>query len=179
MKIRVIRVIRVLSMNLETIVLSDLDKDFKYEVASRPGAGFFKRCFSCGACTASCPVSEIDEDFNPRLIIHQALLGMREQVLTSKVLWFCTQCYTCYARCPQDVRFTDVMKVLRDIAVEQGHAPEDLQVKAKKIDLLAQKLRHGIAEYARRCSLDEKPVELIEELKKELEQGLKELTIDN
>ncbi len=162
---------------METIILSELDQDFKYEIASRPGAGFFKRCFSCGTCTASCPVSEIDEEFNPRLIIRQALLGMREQVLTSKVLWFCTQCYTCYARCPQDVRFTDIMKVLRDLAVEQGYAPEDLQIKTKEIDLLAQKLRHGIAEYARRCSHGEKAPELAEALQKELEQGLKGLTI--
>ena len=176
MSIRQIPVIRVLSKKLETLILSTLDKDFKYEIASRPGAGFFKRCFSCGTCTASCPVSEIDEDFNPRLIIRQGLLGMREQVLTSKVLWYCTQCYTCYARCPQDVRFTDVMKVLRDIAVEQGFAPEDMQEKAKKIDLLTQKLRHGIAEYARLSSLGEKPSHLIEALQQELTQGLKELS---
>jgi len=60
------------------IVMTELDKDFKYEVASRPGASFFKRCFSCGTCTASCPVSEIDERFNPRLFIRQALLGEKK-----------------------------------------------------------------------------------------------------
>ena len=163
---------------MENIDLSQLDKDFKYEIASRPGAGFFKRCFSCGTCTASCPVSAIDESFNPRLIIRQALLGMREELLSSKVLWFCVQCYTCYARCPQDVRFTDVLAVLRDIAVEQGYAPADMKIKTEKIDLLAQKLRHDIAEYTRLCSNGEEPLtlaNLAEGLKKELEQGLKEL----
>ncbi|HEB11353.1 MAG TPA: 4Fe-4S dicluster domain-containing protein, partial [Spirochaetales bacterium] len=119
---------------MENIVVTQLDKDFKYEIASRPGAGFFKRCFSCGTCTASCPVSEIDESFNPRLIIHQALLGMREELLSSNTLWFCAQCYTCYARCPQDVRFTDVMTVLREMAVEQGHASKAMKIKTEKID---------------------------------------------
>lgn len=163
---------------MENINLAQLDKDFKYEIALRPGAGFFKRCFSCGTCTASCPVSEIDESFNPRLIIRQALLGMREQVLASKSLWYCVQCYTCYARCPQDVRFTDVLSVLRDIAVEQGYAPADMKIKSKKIDLLAHKLRHGIAEYVRLCSHGEGSsnlANLADELHKELEQGLKEL----
>ena len=161
---------------MENIDLSQLDKDFKYEIASRPGAGFFKRCFSCGTCTASCPVSEIDASFNPRLIIRQALLGMREELLASKELWFCVQCYTCYARCPQDVRFTDVMAVLRDIAVEQGYAPEDLVSKTKQVDLLAHKIRHGIAEYARLRANGEDPAGVAEELKKELEQGLKDLS---
>ena len=113
------------------------------------------------------------------MIIRQALLGMREQLLSSEVLWYCTQCYTCYARCPQDVRFTDVMAVLRDIAAEQGYAPEDMKIKAKQIDLLAQKLRRGIAEYTRLCALGEKPGDLAAELTKELEQGLEELTIDD
>ena len=160
---------------MEDIVLSQLDKDLKYEIASRPGAGFFKRCFSCGTCTASCPVSEIDERFNPRIFIRQALLGMREQLLSSELLWYCTQCYTCYARCPQDVRFTDVMAVLRDLAVEQGYAPEDMKVKAKKVELLAQKLRHWIAEYAWQRSNGQAPSDVAAELSKELAQGLEEL----
>ena len=128
------------------IVMTQLDKDFKYEVASRPGASFFKRCFSCGTCTASCPVSEIDERFNPRLFIRQALLGEKKKLLSSELLWYCTQCYTCFARCPQDVRFTDVMAVLRDMAVEQGHAPKDMRERIKKVDVMAQEIRHGLAE---------------------------------
>ena len=58
---------------MENIVLSKLDKDFKYEVASRPGANFFKRCFSCGTCTASCPVSEIDDPWYDRQTMPKVL----------------------------------------------------------------------------------------------------------
>ena len=71
-----------------------------------------------------------------------------------------------------------MLAVLRDIAVEQGYAPADMKVKTEKIDLLAQKLRHDIAEYTRLCSNGEEPLtlaNLAEGLKKELEQGLKEL----
>ena len=160
---------------METIDISKLDKDLKYEIASRPGASFFKRCFSCGTCTASCPVSEIDENFNPRLFIRQALLGMREELLSSEELWYCTQCYTCYARCPQDVRFTDVMAVLRDMAIEQGYAPKDMDEKAKKIEHLAQTLRHRMAEYAWSCSQGKKAAGLPKEMQDQLAQGLKEL----
>ncbi len=160
---------------MEDIVLSEMDKDFKYEVASRPGADFFKRCFSCGTCTASCPVSEIDERFNPRLFIRQALLGMKEELLSSELLWYCTQCYTCYARCPQDVRFTDVMAVLRDMAVEQGYAPKDMGERIKRVDLLGQKLRHGIAECLLKSVKGKDSAELKAELQKTLADGIEEL----
>ncbi len=54
---------------METIVLNKLDPNFKYEIAAQPGAERFKLCFSCGTCTATCPVAEIDENYNPRRII--------------------------------------------------------------------------------------------------------------
>lgn len=160
---------------MENIVLSKLDKDFKYDIASRPGAGFFKRCFSCGTCTASCPVSEIDERFNPRLFIRQALMGQRETLLSSELLWYCTQCYTCFARCPQDVRFTDVMAVLRDMAVEQGFAPKTLREKIKMVDRTGQKLRHALAECLWHLAKGEDAAEAEAKLKAELKKGLKEL----
>ena len=156
------------------IVMTELDKDFKYEVASRPGASFFKRCFSCGTCTASCPVSEIDERFNPRLFIRQALLGEKEKLLSSELLWYCTQCYTCYARCPQDVRFTDVMAVLRDMAVEQGYVPKDMGERIKQVDVLAQEIRHGLAEDLWANVKSNDTAEIEKSVKSKLTKGLKE-----
>jgi heterodisulfide reductase subunit C len=157
------------------IVMNDLDKEFKYEVAARPGASFFKRCFSCGTCTASCPVSEIDERFNPRLFIRQALLGEREKLLSSELLWYCTQCYTCFARCPQDVRFTDVMAVFREMAVEQGYAPKQMPEKIKQVDLLSQQLRHGLAELALASTGRGDAAAVEKSLKGTLAKGLKEI----
>ena len=72
---------------------SELDPTFKQEITSRPGAENFKRCFSCGTCTASCPVSEVNPDYDPRKIIRMALLGMRREVLGSETIWMCFRCY--------------------------------------------------------------------------------------
>ena len=122
--------------NQETgiIEINELDTNFKYEIAARPGGKNFKRCFSCGTCTASCPVSEVDNEYNPRRIIRMALLGMRKQVLSSGLLWYCARCYTCYALCPQDVKFIEIMNVLRDMAVEQGYISKEMLSKIDKID---------------------------------------------
>jgi len=124
------------------IVLNDMDTKFKYDVANEPGGENITLCFSCGLCTASCPVSEIDPAYNPRKIIHMILMGMREEVLSSDLIWLCTQCYTCQAHCPQEVNFSDVMKALRSMAVREGYVHPSFIEQIREIDNFSQKLRH-------------------------------------
>ena len=125
-----------------TIVLNEQDTKFKYEVAEEPGGENIKLCFACGLCTASCPVADIDPEYNPRRIIRMVLLGMRKAVLSSNLPWLCTQCYTCQAHCPQNVKFSDVMKALRNMAVREGYVHPSLMEQVKEIDTFAQELRH-------------------------------------
>ncbi len=126
---------------MTTIVLSQQDPKFKEEVASRPGAENFKLCFTCGTCTASCPVAEVHDDYDPRKIIRMSVFGMREGVLGSDVIWMCQRCYVCYARCPQNVKFADVMGVLREMAVEEGYAPKERLHEIDELDRFCQELR--------------------------------------
>ncbi len=113
---------------------SALDANFKYEVAARPGGEHITRCFACASCTLSCPVSEKTPAYSPRKFVHMILLGMKEEVLSSDLIWHCLNCYRCQVHCPQDVQFTRVMEVLRDLAVEQGYAPAELLPALEKID---------------------------------------------
>jgi heterodisulfide reductase subunit C len=133
---------------MEEFDLNEADAQFKYEIAAQPGAEHFKRCFSCGTCTASCPVAEVAEEYDPRKIIRMALLGMRRQVLASDTIWLCSRCYTCYARCPQNVKFADVMEVLRKLAVKDGHAPKERPVLIDRLDRFMQELRCSVIKYA-------------------------------
>ncbi len=128
-----------------TISMNELDPRFKYQVAAEPGGENIKACFSCGLCTAGCPVAEIDESYNPRKIIRMVLYGMKQQVLSSDTIWLCSLCYTCYAHCPQNVKFTDVMRALRNIAVKEGYVHPSFPDRIKGIDQLSQKLRHQMA----------------------------------
>ena len=122
-----------------------LDPGFKYEVAARPGGENIKACFACGVCTAGCPVAEIDPQYNPRRIIRMVLLGLRREVLSSDIIWLCTSCFTCYAHCPQDVKFTDVMKVLREMAVEEGYVHPSFPSRIEALDEAAQRIRREMA----------------------------------
>ena len=117
------------------------DQNFKNIVAAQPGGERVLDCFLCGTCTAGCPISELDENFNPRKIMRQILYGMKDEVLSDGEIWKCYQCHTCVAHCPQDVRFADIIRTLREIAVEEGACDGDIAEKVKEIDVQARKQR--------------------------------------
>ena len=130
---------------METILSKNLDPKFKFDVAAYPGGENIKLCYACGTCTAACPVAGVNDDFNPRKIIRQVLLGMRREVLSSPMLWQCIQCYACYAKCPQNVKFRDVMKALRALAVKEGYVKADLAEALIRLEELMHKLRRDAA----------------------------------
>jgi len=123
---------------------SKLNPEFKYEVASLPGAENVRVCFTCGVCTASCPVSEVEERFNPRRMIRMIMWGMKEEILSSDLIWLCNQCYSCYAHCPQDVKFTDVVGALRRMAVEEGYVDASFLRLSEEMDCMTQQLRNRL-----------------------------------
>ncbi len=126
---------------MKKIIIAENDPNFKYDIASQPGAESFMRCFTCGTCTASCPVAEVNDEYDPRKIIRMSILGMREEVLSSDILWMCSRCYTCAALCPQNVKFTDVISILRDMAVKEGYVQPERLEKARELDKAIQSFR--------------------------------------
>jgi heterodisulfide reductase subunit C len=123
------------------IAIETLDPQFKGEVAKKPGGANIRKCYACGTCTAGCPVFQVESGYNPRKLIRMILLGMRKEVLSSKVIWLCQRCSVCSANCPQDVDFSNIMSALRDIAVEEGFAPADMQERIDRIGTAAHELR--------------------------------------
>ncbi|MFH1436633.1 MAG: 4Fe-4S dicluster domain-containing protein [Pseudomonadota bacterium] len=98
----------------------DLDAGFVRGVAARKGGEGIRTCYSCGTCTASCPVRAADPAFDPRKVLRMILLGMRDEVYKSEFMWMCAGCQACTDRCPQGVAVSDIMVILRNMAVEQG-----------------------------------------------------------
>lgn len=131
-----------MSKNGDKAALADFA--FKDEVAAQPGGENIKRCFACGSCTLSCPVSEVEESYSPRRIIHMILLGLKEEVLSSRAIWYCLTCYRCQVRCPQEVKYPEIMRVLRKIAVEQGYVEPGFVQAVQDIDRKAQEHRRKL-----------------------------------
>jgi heterodisulfide reductase subunit C len=110
----------------DTISLDGADPNFVKEIAGRRGGEKISACFVCRTCVASCPISLVNEEFQPLRIIRMALYGLRE-VLKSDFLWLCSSCYACQERCPQGVSITDFMTLLKNLAVEEGHIPAGIK----------------------------------------------------
>ena len=105
------------------IELDQADPEFRRELAAQPGGEQMAACFMCRTCTASCPITAVNERFNPLRIIRMALYGLKREVLESDFVWLCSNCYACQERCPQGVSITEVMTLLKNMAVKEGHAP--------------------------------------------------------
>ena len=117
------------------------DNNFKNIIAKHPGGEHVLDCFLCGTCTAGCPVSEIDGSFNPRKIMRQILYGMNDESLSDGEIWKCYQCHICVAHCPQDVRFADIVRALREVAISEGIYTSEFANKVMELDIQARKQR--------------------------------------
>lgn len=102
---------------------NDFDPKFKDEVVAEPGGENLIRCYSCGTCMATCLIRRYDPDYNPRRILRMAMLGLRKEVLSSRLIWRCSACDDCYKHCPQGIRISDLFKAFRAIALREGYSP--------------------------------------------------------
>ena len=68
-----------------------------------PGGEQIKVCFSCGTCTAGCPVTDVDDRDTARARSSaRCCFGQRQAVLSNPLLWYCETCYACSAYCPAE-----------------------------------------------------------------------------
>src|SRR5512137_848712 len=115
------------------IKASEMDTGFKYEISKMHGGEKLMRCFQCGTCTSDCPIARFSETYRPRQIIRMAQLGLKDRVLKSETLWLCAACFTCTDRCPQGVEVASVIRVLRNMAAEEGIVPQVFKEEAASI----------------------------------------------
>lgn len=102
----------------------EINFKFREKLSEVLGGNHHNYCYQCGACVAQCPAARYSERFNPRSIMLDALLGREDELLgENSVIWLCTNCYSCYERCPQDVRPIEVIVALKNMANERGAAP--------------------------------------------------------
>ncbi len=150
------------------VAVGQLDLRFRDEIAGHPGGENIRRCFACGTCAAGCPVTDVDSEYNCRRIIRQILLGMREKVLSSPLIWMCLVCYRCYVRCPQKVNFTDIMRVLRYLAVKEKRVSPEIFERINELDRFSQVVRHDLVK-----GFFEKGSPSLEELESQIETVMK------
>ena len=113
--------------------MSHLEAHFMHEVANTPRGRGVLACIQCGRCTTSCPVARVTEEHNPRKLMEMIILGLRSDVLSERLPWYCLSCFTCLDRCPQGGDVGEVMFAIRNLTVREGKIPEGVLIQAKSL----------------------------------------------
>ena len=125
---------------MEKVLLQKADSGFKDEIAQKIGIEEIKPCYTCGSCTGVCPVRKVIEDFDPRRIIHMIVLGMRDEVLSSDLIWFCCLCNSCYFVCPQGIRFSRIARELQKLSLDEGYVDKNFLKRLEPVNKYLQDL---------------------------------------
>lgn len=83
------------------------------------------RCYQCGNCSGSCPVSYA-MDVPVSQVIRLVQLGQDQAVWRANSMWLCVSCLQCQARCPKCLDPSRVMEALRRMSLRQGRQPVTL-----------------------------------------------------
>lgn len=133
------------------------------DVVQRRSGEDIRSCFYCQKCTAGCPTAYM-MDYKPAQLLRMIQLGQRERVLSSRAIWMCIGCEACGTRCPNQIRLAPVMDVLRQMALDEGYAPDTAVYSLHRSFLDSIRMwgrMHEVtmlAEFKTRCLLKEVPV---------------------
>jgi heterodisulfide reductase subunit C len=117
---------------MDVIDSRKVDPGFKFQIAKEEGGEGILKCFACGACTARCPEMDVKPEWNARVIIRKALLGLKEEVLSSEFFWICSAHFRCLEKCPQNVNVKEVMNAVRDARLVEEYIEDVTGKKSKK-----------------------------------------------
>jgi heterodisulfide reductase subunit C len=84
----------------------------------RLGAFDLEACYSCGNCSAMCPLCDGDVSF-PRKMIRYSMLGMEDRILSSTEPWLCYYCGECSDTCPREADPGSLMMALRRYTIRK------------------------------------------------------------
>ena len=123
--------------------MATIDFEFRNQILGNDIGNTLAYCYQCATCSGACPVAQVTEGrYNPRRLILDALLGLKEKIFGSENafnIWGCTVCDTCDEVCPQKVELTEIFIILKNLSVERGEAPAHYTGQASTV------LEHGKA----------------------------------
>jgi len=95
--------------------MTKIDPNFADQL-KKYGADDFDACFNCGNCTAVCSLSEKSVNF-PRYMIRLSMLGLKQEILSSREPWLCYACGECSETCPRQADPGQLMAAIRRYSI--------------------------------------------------------------
>ncbi|MEM1658894.1 MAG: 4Fe-4S dicluster domain-containing protein [Candidatus Jordarchaeales archaeon] len=110
----------------------EISSHFRKELAELHEEGAsINYCYQCATCSGICPVFRYNPKYNPRKLIEGMLTGRKEEMVKDPNIWLCTVCHNCTEVCPQGVRVSELLTVLRNLATKAGNFPDHLKAEVK------------------------------------------------
>ncbi|MFZ5595652.1 MAG: 4Fe-4S dicluster domain-containing protein [Bacillota bacterium] len=103
------------------------DRSFAEEVKAKSGQPI-DLCYQCQKCASGCTMTRFT-DYTPNQILRMVQMGMKEKVLECSMIWICSSCEICGARCPNGIKMSEVMDALKEIAIRDNVAVREKNIK--------------------------------------------------
>lgn len=100
---------------------ADLSKPLLQEIMERSQQNL-PACYQCRRCAAGCPVGD-EAGVTPDRLIRMILLGDKEDAMNNLLVWKCLSCFTCGARCPNNIQTARITETLKQMAKESHTEP--------------------------------------------------------
>jgi len=143
-----------------------INHEFIRELTKLPECENLKNCYQCGTCASYCPSFKFAKVYNPRRIVQDVLVGLKDEIIKDTNLWFCGLCHACTEQCPQGVELSEILSHIRNLASKIGNIPAHLVGEVKNLLETGQVVPPSSAIIRRRAKLGlpdvpEAPVEEI------------------
>jgi heterodisulfide reductase subunit C len=117
--------------------MATIDFEFRNKLMGEDIGSTLAYCYQCATCSGACPVAQVTNGrYNPRRLILDSLLGLKEKIFgkeNSFNIWGCTICDTCDEVCPQKVELTEIFTLLKNESIARGEGPEYFYSQASTI----------------------------------------------
>ena len=110
-----------------------INHEFIRELTKLPECENLKNCYQCGTCASYCPSFKYSKVYNPRRIVQDVLVGLKDDILENANLYFCGMCHSCTENCPQGVKLSEILAHIRNLASKIGNIPAHLVGEAKNL----------------------------------------------
>jgi heterodisulfide reductase subunit C len=99
-------------------------------------------CYQCRRCAAGCPVGD-EAGVTPDRLIRMILFGEKNEVFNNLLVWKCVACYTCGARCPNNIQTARINETLKQMSKAAHIEPLNPKVAAFHDAFLTSASRSG------------------------------------
>jgi len=65
---------------------------------------------------------KVEPEYNPRRLLRMIMMDMEDEAYGDVTTWMCSQCDLCYPACPQQIHISQLIQIVKQMAVEAGYS---------------------------------------------------------